>query len=272
MRFLFLAALTMAASPAFARGTNCTRNPSRCDSDADGLNNAVEANLGTNPLDADTDDDGLNDGTEVSGGTNPLLADTDGDSLDDGDELANGTDPLLADTDGDGVDDDLDLFPLDANEDSDIDCDGIGDNADLDDDNNGAEDSLEVIGGAGLFDEPVFPLLLDVVMCPWSLQGDTYCGAFQAELDGTGGVWIPSEGVVGEWDESLHSNGPWNFLMGFPDLATTSIRVNAVRVVPTSGRICYEGWVESAGGGYNASTGESWLYYYPTGEFSGCVQ
>jgi hypothetical protein len=64
------------------------------DSDGDGLEDAIEAELGTDPFDPDTDDDGLTDGDEYyvyqTGTRNP---DSDGDGVLDGDEVANGTDP-----------------------------------------------------------------------------------------------------------------------------------------------------------------------------------
>jgi hypothetical protein len=64
------------------------------DSDGDGLEDAIEYELGTDPFDPDTDKDGLTDGDEyyiyATGTRNP---DTDGDGVLDGDEIANGTDP-----------------------------------------------------------------------------------------------------------------------------------------------------------------------------------
>lgn len=64
------------------------------DSDADGLEDAIEFELGTDPYDVDTDDDGLTDGDEYyvfqTGTRNP---DSDGDGIVDGQETANGTDP-----------------------------------------------------------------------------------------------------------------------------------------------------------------------------------
>ena len=64
------------------------------DSDGDGLEDAIEVELGTDPVDLDTDDDGLTDGDEYyvyqTGTRNP---DTDGDGVVDGEETANGTDP-----------------------------------------------------------------------------------------------------------------------------------------------------------------------------------
>lgn len=64
------------------------------DGDGDGLEDAIEFELGTDPFDVDTDDDGATDGDEyyvfATGTRNP---DTDGDGVLDGDEVANGTDP-----------------------------------------------------------------------------------------------------------------------------------------------------------------------------------
>jgi hypothetical protein len=64
------------------------------DSDGDGLEDAIEVELGTDPVDLDTDDDGLTDGDEYyvyqTGTRNP---DSDGDGVVDGVETANGTDP-----------------------------------------------------------------------------------------------------------------------------------------------------------------------------------
>ena len=64
------------------------------DSDGDGLEDALEFELGTDPYSIDTDQDGLTDGDEyyvfATGTLNP---DTDGDGILDGDEIAQGTDP-----------------------------------------------------------------------------------------------------------------------------------------------------------------------------------
>lgn len=64
------------------------------DSDGDGLEDAIEFELGTDPFDIDTDDDGLTDGDEyyvfATGTRNP---DSDGDGVLDGDEATAGTDP-----------------------------------------------------------------------------------------------------------------------------------------------------------------------------------
>ncbi len=75
------------------------------DSDADGLTDAEEKEIGTNPFDPDTDHDGLGDFEEVRKfHTDPLNPDTDFDGLKDGAEVYNiHTDPLMRDTDGGGV-------------------------------------------------------------------------------------------------------------------------------------------------------------------------
>ncbi|MFT6905589.1 MAG: hypothetical protein ACJAS1_002246, partial [Oleiphilaceae bacterium] len=72
------------------------------DTDNDGLDDAMEASLGTDPNDADSDNDGLNDGVEVNTyNTNPLLADTDNDGLPDGYEVNLGSNPITYDSDFD---------------------------------------------------------------------------------------------------------------------------------------------------------------------------
>ena len=62
-------------------------SPPLTDSDGDGLNDALENDMGTNPLGADTDGDGLTDGFEVlTAGTDPLLVDTNNNDCPDGEE------------------------------------------------------------------------------------------------------------------------------------------------------------------------------------------
>jgi RHS repeat-associated protein len=74
------------------------------DTDGDGIDDSLEALLGTNPLLTDTDGDGLDDYSEFFVyGTDPNMSDTDGDGQSDGYEVAHGTDPLhWAGTDPDG--------------------------------------------------------------------------------------------------------------------------------------------------------------------------
>ncbi len=96
------------------------------DSDADGLSDAAEAELGTNPRAADTDGDGIQDRVEQLLSTvnlDPLNpdeppvcasvapeADTDGDGLTDCEEMLLRMDPTLFDTDADGVPDLLEFL------------------------------------------------------------------------------------------------------------------------------------------------------------------
>jgi hypothetical protein len=70
------------------------------DSDSDGLTNIQEQQYSTNPLTADSDGDGLSDKDEIlTYKTDPNNKDTDGDGIPDGREVANGSDPLVKDAD-----------------------------------------------------------------------------------------------------------------------------------------------------------------------------
>jgi|GEM_PF-3194749 outer membrane protein OmpA-like peptidoglycan-associated protein len=101
-------------------------DPTKADTDDDGLNDAIEVKgqNQTDPTKADTDSDGVGDGVEDADQdgvydsateTDPTKPDTDGDGLKDGEEDADQdgtkdsgeTDPRLADTDGDGLVDGL---------------------------------------------------------------------------------------------------------------------------------------------------------------------
>ena len=81
------------------------------DSDADGLNNKLESEIGTDQSNPDTDGDGIGDGKEYLFGTSPTLRDSDGDGIIDGieDKNWNGvmdpgeTDPRNKDSDRDGL-------------------------------------------------------------------------------------------------------------------------------------------------------------------------
>lgn len=138
------------------------------DRDGDGLNDNVEAGLGSNLDNIDTDGDGVDDKTEVgSDPLNPRDSDDDGipdilDTDDDGDEILtadenpNGGTPKDDDTDLDGVpnyldkDDDGDGLPTDAEnynsgtpKDDDTDKDGTPDYLDADDDGDGINTAIE---------------------------------------------------------------------------------------------------------------------------------
>lgn len=70
------------------------KNQANIDSDADGLSDTEEKELGTNPYDPDTDHDDLGDYQEVKlFHTDPLNPDTDGDNLSDGQEVKIGRNP-----------------------------------------------------------------------------------------------------------------------------------------------------------------------------------
>lgn len=97
------------------------------DTDADGLTDIVEADLGTDPTNPDTDGDGILDGVEVASGSDPLVNNND--------------------SDGDGVSDVNDAFPNDPAETKDTDGDGIGDNAD-EYDASDLSDTVSVLGNS----------------------------------------------------------------------------------------------------------------------------
>ncbi len=70
------------------------------DSDGDGLTNLQEQQYKTLPLSADSDGDGLSDKDEIFiYKTDPNNSDTDGDGIIDGREVANGSNPLVKDAD-----------------------------------------------------------------------------------------------------------------------------------------------------------------------------
>lgn len=87
-------------------------DPTKADTDDDGLSDKVETNTGswtnatntgTNPRNPDTDGDGLKDGVETNTGTfvnagntgtNPFVTDTDNDGFSDSDEVQLGTNPV----------------------------------------------------------------------------------------------------------------------------------------------------------------------------------
>ena len=96
---------------ASASTTVVVRSP--LDTDGDGLLDTREAELGTNPTKADTNDDGISDGVAIGLGMSAIDLDMDDDGVANADERRAGTDPFAADTDGDGTNDGTDAFPLD---------------------------------------------------------------------------------------------------------------------------------------------------------------
>ena len=100
----------------FGHGTD----PTRADTDRDGIPDGTEVGLGLDPCQPDTDGDGLDDAWELrhrADGFDPGVdnrtpglptdpgADMDGDGLSNEDECMYGTDPNCTDSDGDGVGD-----------------------------------------------------------------------------------------------------------------------------------------------------------------------
>lgn len=170
-------------------------SPLLADTDRDGVSDALEVRQGGNPTRCDSDGDGLPDGIEnnlantdapegcpgtSAGGTNFAIpavlnsskVDSDGDGLKDGDEDKNHngwldsdeSDPTTSDTDGDGLTDDVevtgdvdhdgapDFFVGDINNGAkcnpptsiaDVDCDGLSNAQDTDSDNDGCPDRAE---------------------------------------------------------------------------------------------------------------------------------
>ncbi|MCP4090463.1 MAG: CRTAC1 family protein [Gammaproteobacteria bacterium] len=91
-------------------------DPNNPDTDSGGAYDGLEVSIGADPFNpaddqdsvTDTDGDGLNDFVEAQLGTNPVLVDTDGGGVNDGDEVETGNDPLDASDDGIDVDADGD--------------------------------------------------------------------------------------------------------------------------------------------------------------------
>jgi len=92
-------------------------DPSKADSDDDGLDDRQELLAGTNPNRMDSDSDGMPDKWELDHSLDPLdatgangsVGDPDGDCLSNIDEYQNGCDPQDPDTDGDGVSDGVEV-------------------------------------------------------------------------------------------------------------------------------------------------------------------
>lgn len=98
------------------RESQVTSDPFDCDTDGDGLTDALERNIGSNPRSGDTDGDQLDDAAEWNDWfTDPTNQDSDGDTLNDSLELDLGTSPTTDDTDGDQFSDDEEIITLSRN-------------------------------------------------------------------------------------------------------------------------------------------------------------
>ena len=103
--------LTNGFALAFNFGTG--GDPLVSDADGDGLDDRIEAEIGTNPRRADTDGDGFTDTEEIDYGMNPCSAigvdgadgDLDGDGIANALESSFGTSLMIPDCDGDGLPD-----------------------------------------------------------------------------------------------------------------------------------------------------------------------
>ena len=119
-------------------------NKTDTDDDGDAVGDAVDVF----PLDAgetvDTDGDGVGDNGDPFPEDATETADTDGDGVGDNADRFPLDPTETADGDGDGVGDNGDAFPEDPAEHTDTDSDGIGDAADADDDNDGADDVVDL--------------------------------------------------------------------------------------------------------------------------------
>ena len=149
--------------PDFTPNTTDWSDPTRSDSDDDGITDGWEYFYGYDPNDPDDafldeDGDGLVNLSEYYAGTNPKLADTDADFIPDFEEVVvYGSDPLDLDTDDDGLWDGREVFDkdLDGVQDGgffpswaggDLDGDGQTDGpTDWDTDGDGMPDGFEVI-------------------------------------------------------------------------------------------------------------------------------
>lgn len=103
--------LILGSDPLNANTYSSTINDADYDNDSDGLSNYQEYLANSDPTKADSDYDGLNDGDEINiYFTNPLDEDTDDDKISDGDEIKLGLNPLVPDTDNDGIPDNEEKF------------------------------------------------------------------------------------------------------------------------------------------------------------------
>jgi len=138
----------------FDNGLDPNVDDANDDEDGDGLTNAAELALGTDLNNPDTDGDGLNDGDEVNAGTDPFDTDSDDDGLQDGQEVNElGTNPLSNDSDGDTMPDQYEVLnglePTINDAALDLDSDGL---INVDEFNLGTQPDVADTDGDGLLD------------------------------------------------------------------------------------------------------------------------
>lgn len=93
-----------------------TSDPTKADSDSDGLSDFDERAIGIDPRSADTDGDQVADADEWNEWySDPTAQDSDGDSLSDSLEIFFKTSMVLADTDGDQISDDEEIIGANRN-------------------------------------------------------------------------------------------------------------------------------------------------------------
>ena len=145
--------------------------------------------------------------------------------------------------------------------------------ADLDAD--GADDNIEVFGGTALVDLTGSSTNMTMLWCDRSFAtpsaSSRSCVSYPFVVNDNFSVLALGR-VTGEWDEDTESDGGWNFSLAYPNLTAASRKAEGVRVTWTSGQTCYEGYIQTLGGGYDASSGQSWTYWFPTGRFVACTR
>lgn len=158
-------------------------DPTRLDTDSDGLDDGRERVFGTDPFMDDSDEDGLSDGSEYieRNGTvrrclHPALFDSDFDGIGDGAEVEAGLNPCDADSDDDGVLDGVEVAEgsdPNSGEGSRTDTDGDGLSDTYETDVAGTDPTVDDSDGDGLSDaEEVFELRDHYISDPLDADSD----------------------------------------------------------------------------------------------------
>jgi len=138
--------------------------------------------------------------------------------------------------------------------------------ADLD--RNGVDDAREVIGGPSI--ASLAPAFLDIVRyCPANLHPlgypDCFPWTFEIYPDYTT-EYTAYYGPIGTtWSEGIDAQGSRTFLW-----ESLGERMRGVEVQGAPGQRCYAGLVETTGG-YTNAQGQSVRYWFPQGEWEGCL-